>query len=97
MAALLVGLCLSCKETKKETEKEAMEAEPKIEEVNVDEVSFTMEAKSGSEVSGKVTFKEESGSVSMVAELAGLSPGEHAIHLHEKADCSSARTRPRQV
>ena len=89
IAALAVGLCLSCKDAKKENEKTPMQEQPEIQEVSVEEVSFSMEAKSGSDVSGSVTFTEEDGAVSMAAELSGLSPGEHAIHLHEKADCSS--------
>ena len=86
---LFIGLCLSCKETKKEEEKAPMQEEPEVEEVNIEVVSFNMEAKSGSDVSGSVTFTQEEGSVAMVAQLSGLTPGEHAIHLHEKADCSS--------
>ena len=86
---LFIGLCLSCKETKKEEEKTPMQEEPEMEEVNIEVVSFSMEAKSGSDVSGSVTFTQEEGSVAMVAQLSGLTPGEHAIHLHEKADCSS--------
>ena len=89
IALLFVGLSLSCKETKKEAEKTPMQEEPKMEEVSVEVVSFSMEAKSSSEVSGNVTFTEEGGTVAMVAQLTGLTPGEHAIHLHEKADCSS--------
>ena len=89
IAALIFGLFLGCKETKKEADKAPMQEEPEMEEVSVEVVSFSMEAKSGSEVSGSVTFTEEDGAVSMVAELSGLTPGEHAIHLHEKADCSS--------
>jgi len=87
--SILVGLGCGCKETKKESEKEMKEVENIEEEIKVEKVSFTMQAKSGSEVSGMVTFTEENGAVSMVAELKGLSEGEHAIHLHEKADCSS--------
>ena len=87
--SVLIGLNYGCKEKKKEAEKEVKEAINVEEEVKVEKVSFAMAAKSGSEVSGIVTFTEESGSVSMRAELKGLSPGEHAIHLHEKADCSS--------
>ncbi len=89
LLSILIGLGYSCKQTKKESEKEMKEVENVEEEVKVEQVSFTMQAKSGSEVSGMVTFTEEAGTVSMKAELKGLSPGEHAIHLHEKADCSS--------
>jgi Cu-Zn family superoxide dismutase len=28
--------------------------------------------------------------VTFVAKLAGLKPGVHAIHIHEKSDCSAA-------
>ncbi len=52
-------------------------------------VAFKLEPKSDSKVSGKVTFTESEGMVNMTAELTGLSEGEHAIHIHEKADCSS--------
>ncbi len=86
---LLICFAYSCKETKKEAQQENIEVEPTMEEVNVETVAFTMEAKSGSDVTGKVTFTEEEGKVTMLATLSGLTPGEHAIHLHEKADCSS--------
>lgn len=48
-----------------------------------------IEAKSGSAVSGKVTFTEKNGKVTMKAELAGLSEGNHAIHIHAVGDCSA--------
>jgi len=56
---------------------------------NMKEVSFALEPKSGSSVSGTVTFSEDQGHVTMKAELKGLKEGEHAIHIHENADCSS--------
>lgn len=52
-------------------------------------VTVTLDAKSNSGATGIVTFKQDKGIVTMVALLSGLSEGEHAIHLHEKADCSS--------
>ncbi len=52
-------------------------------------VKVTMEPKSSSTVKGNVVFNQENGIVSMVALFSGLSEGSHAIHLHEKADCSS--------
>lgn len=84
----------SCKEAKKET-KDAMEnveamAEEINNEVEVKTLKFPMEPKSDSNVKGEVSFTEENGTVSMKASLSGLTPGEHAIHIHEKADCSSA-------
>ncbi|SHG22516.1 superoxide dismutase family protein [Flagellimonas flava] len=94
--AIAMGLLLiaatSCKQAKKEAETKAEEVveEVKEEVVEVKSITFSMEAKSDSEVSGKVTFTEENGNVIMKAMLSGLSEGEHAIHIHEKADCSSA-------
>ncbi|MGI9546282.1 MAG: superoxide dismutase family protein [Flavobacteriaceae bacterium] len=86
---LLICFTFSCKEVKKEAEKEIEEIQPAAKEVNVEKIAFSMQAKSGSDVAGTVSFTEENGTVSMLAELSGLSPGEHAIHLHEKADCTS--------
>ncbi len=51
---------------------------------------LALEAKSNSKVSGTATFTEKNGKVTLVAKVAGLNPGVHAIHIHEKADCSSA-------
>lgn len=95
--ALAFGLALlftyQCKEAKKEMKEgaDAMEEtmEAVKEEVTEETIAFSMEPKSNSNVSGEVTFTEKSGMVSMTANLSGLTPGEHAIHLHEKADCSA--------
>ncbi len=52
-------------------------------------ITVTLEPKSNSGVSGSVIFSQESGVVTMLAMLGGLTEGEHAIHIHETADCSS--------
>ena len=52
-------------------------------------VSMQLEAKSNSNVKGTATFTEKNGVVSMTARVSGLKPGVHAIHIHEKADCSA--------
>ncbi|WP_299256799.1 superoxide dismutase family protein [uncultured Aquimarina sp.] len=93
--AFLSIVILSCKGDKKE----GKEYENKVNEEITEEkeetttsktLAMSLTPKSDSEVSGNVTFTEESGMVTMVAYLSGLSEGEHAIHIHEKADCSSA-------
>lgn len=56
----------------------------------VPEISIFLEAKNNSQATGTVVFTEKNKVVSMKANLQGLSEGVHAIHLHEKADCSSA-------
>lgn len=53
-------------------------------------VVIKMEAKSGSKVSGTATFSESGGKVTLEAKLEGLKPGVHAIHIHEKSDCTAA-------
>ena len=93
--AMVLGLILvtafSCKQAKKEAETSSEEVVEEIKEevVEVKTIKFPMEPKSDSEVGGEVTFTEENGVVIMKATLSGLTEGEHAIHIHEKADCSS--------
>lgn len=60
-----------------------------VEENEPQEIRVQIESKSGSNLSGTAVFTEENGEVSMRAELSGLTEGTHAIHLHEKADCSA--------
>ena len=93
LLALLLSTVYSCKEAKKEADQVSEDVEQSMEEmkeeINETEISFKMEPKSDSNVEGEVTFVEEGGMVSMQAAFSGLAAGEHAIHLHEKADCSA--------
>ena len=91
--ALLFITAFSCKQAKKEAEETTEEVEETIEQVaetmEPKVITFSMEPKSGSNVNGEVIFTENEGNVVMRATFTGLDEGEHAIHLHEKADCSS--------
>ena len=81
---------IGCNEKKSSTE-ELTEVEP-IKEVIKEapkSISFSIESKSESGVSGKGVFSEVDGIVTFEAKFMGLTPGSHAIHIHEKADCSS--------
>ena len=55
----------------------------------VKKLKFNLNPKSGSTATGMVEFTEKDGKVSLEAHINGLTPGIHAIHVHEKADCSS--------
>jgi superoxide dismutase, Cu-Zn family len=52
-------------------------------------INVVFESKSGTQAKGTATFTERNGTVYFSANLTGLDQGEHAIHIHEKADCSS--------
>ena len=49
----------------------------------------TLEPRSDSTVKGKVVFTQHGDKVTMKVLVNGLTPGTHAIHLHEKGDCSA--------
>jgi len=49
-----------------------------------------LEPKSGSQVTGTVTFTKVGDEVQMVADIQNLKPGKHGFHIHEKGDCSAA-------
>jgi superoxide dismutase, Cu-Zn family len=53
-------------------------------------LNLIFESKSNSTVTGTASFTEKNGKVTFVAKIAGLQPGVHAIHIHEKSDCSAA-------
>lgn len=91
---LFAASCLvlvSCKENKESKEEVVEEIEKDMEEeVEIKTLTFNLESKSESTAAGTVTFVEDNGVVKMTANLTGLNPGKHAIHIHEKADCSAA-------
>lgn len=57
---------------------------------NSNSLEIKLEPRSNSSVTGMAYFTEKNGVVSFKAKLSGLKPGVHAIHIHEKADCSAA-------
>lgn len=94
---LILVLSISCKSDKKEvkTETTEIETETTVKEkpvvsADIKKVIMTLESKSESSVIGNVVFTQDQGIVTMIAVLSGLTEGEHAIHIHEKADCSSS-------
>jgi len=50
----------------------------------------TIEAKSGSSLTGSASFVETEGGVLIELEVHHAPPGWHAVHVHEKGDCSAA-------
>lgn len=97
-------LTISCKDANKNTEtttadenldevtqEQEQVVDEKLDQTNneTSELKITLESKSGSTAKGDVVFTNNNGTVEMTATLTGLKEGEHAIHLHEKADCST--------
>ena len=72
-------------------EEDVVQEDAEMQEVEqeMQTVTVQLEPKSNSNVSGSVTFTEEDGEVTMEANIKGLKEGQHAIHLHETADCSA--------
>ena len=103
--AVVVGMTYSCsweKDSEKALDKNGKELrtvhpseereariETNLEKAEPKAIKINLFSKSGSIVMGTVEFKQEGTEVFMVADINGLTPGEHAIHIHENADCSS--------
>jgi len=96
LMALALTLSISCKENKDEEQmddsmtemedSESMESDGTMENM---QITVPMASKSGSSVTGSISFVQEGSQVKMIANLTGLEPGVHAIHLHENGDCSA--------
>ena len=92
LIALIFITLISCKEKNKnslKTVEKTEEVSPSSISQEKKEIIVQLEPKSGSKAVGKLIFKEVDGVVSLEAKFQGLTPGMHAIHIHEKADCSS--------
>jgi Cu-Zn family superoxide dismutase len=98
IAGLLVGFTACKNDTKKTDESPDNTTETIVEEAEtvvtktpsaISSLTLALEPKSGSNASGKVGILVEDGKVTLEAQIFGLKEGTHAIHIHEKADCSS--------
>ncbi|AWA30772.1 superoxide dismutase [Flavobacterium magnum] len=83
-AAAVIAIVISCKS---KTESVSDNAQPRSKTVRL---KLDLMPKSDSKVSGTATFVQRDGKVTFTANISGLKPGVHAIHIHEKADCSAA-------
>lgn len=52
-------------------------------------ISVPLQAKSGSKLTGSAVFSETEGGVQVVINIANVTPGDRASHVHEKGDCSA--------
>ena len=48
-----------------------------------------LEPKSGSKVTGTITFTKSGDDVEVTGDVENLSPGKHGFHVHDKGDCSA--------
>ena len=49
-----------------------------------------LEPKSGSKVTGMITFTKTGDDVEATGDIENLTPGKHGFHIHDKGDCSAA-------
>ena len=56
---------------------------------NKQKAEAKLESRSGSNVTGTVTFTKEGNGIRVVAKVKGLTPGKHGFHIHEFGDCSA--------
>ncbi len=90
ISILILVLAVTLTACKKKKEDIKVEEEiVEVEETTTKKIKVALNSKSDSNVSGNIIFEEKDGSVTMKAIMSGLEPGEHAIHIHDKADCSS--------
>lgn len=96
MGLLAATISIGCKNEVKQIDAESQNTQtdtntPKPSmEANKETVVVRLESKSGSTATGVAIFVQEYGQVRLISEFEGLTPGVHAMHLHEKADCSAA-------
>lgn len=59
------------------------------EEPRAKSATATLDARSGSTMTGTATFTTEGDEVELRIDVSGLPAGKHGVHIHEKGDCST--------
>lgn len=85
---------ISCKKEEKSVVIEDNQTDTVVVEndlnTNNKSLQLTLNSASDSNLSGTVQLDQSSDSVTMSVNIAGVTPGEHAIHIHEFGDCSAS-------
>lgn len=90
----LAVLLMNCTPSEKASEEESGDATEEM-TMEAEEETAPMMAEamissaSGSTVSGTATFEQTDEGVKFTLELNGATAGSHAVHLHQKGDCSA--------
>lgn len=88
-SVLFVMLATACKNDKKSEGTEEITTVEVTETVKPKKVEVHINPTTGNSMVGHATFTETDGKVKLHVMFEGLTPGEHAIHIHDVADCSS--------
>ncbi len=90
MIAIFFALLVACTPAKKEEATDQTATEEQSAATEEVTASAVLNSASGSSVTGTANFTQTGDMmVRMSLEVQGLTPGEHALHLHEKGDCSA--------
>lgn len=65
------------------------ESAAKGEQKDVEQTVARLEPTEGNEARGEVMFTRTNEGIRVTAQIQGLPPGRHGIHVHEKGDCSA--------
>ena len=90
--ALLLAACSSTPQTRSDAGVDGAPTAPELAtESALQSASVNLAAASGSLVSGRLAIMPMGDGLHLTGEVGGLEPGStHAIHIHEKGDCSAA-------
>jgi superoxide dismutase, Cu-Zn family len=97
LAAIVVAAAFACggaafaqKKKAKPTSEDKKENKEELGKKGDTVAKADIDAKSGSKLKGKATFtKNDKGELVLRIDVSDAPPGEHAVHIHEKGDCSS--------